>query len=76
MNGEGEFFWPNGKFFKGFYKDDKKEGPGIFTWPDGKELKAIWHKGEIIGDVTLIDEAGVSRKVDFDAIQSFDINDD
>jgi hypothetical protein len=32
MNGQGEFTWPDGRIFQGYYKDDKKEGYGIFEW--------------------------------------------
>ncbi len=39
MNGEGEFYWLGGKYFKGTYKNDKRHGPGTFKWPDGKELQ-------------------------------------
>ena len=32
MDGEGEFFWLDGKYFKGIYKKDKKNGKGFFRW--------------------------------------------
>lgn len=32
MDGEGEFFWPDGRRYNGGYKDDKKEGYGVFEW--------------------------------------------
>jgi len=32
MDGEGEFRWPDGRKYKGEYKDDKKEGFGVFEW--------------------------------------------
>lgn len=36
MNGEGEFFWLDGKSYKGGYKNDRKDGWGEFKWPDGR----------------------------------------
>ena len=30
MNGYGEFKWPDGRIYKGNYKDDQKDGYGIF----------------------------------------------
>jgi hypothetical protein len=32
MNGEGEFIWPDGRKFKGSYKNDIKDGYGEFEW--------------------------------------------
>ena len=36
MEGEGEFKWPDGRIFKGNYKNGKKNGYGVLSWPDGK----------------------------------------
>lgn len=32
MDGKGSFIWPDGRSYKGDYKDDKKHGQGLFTW--------------------------------------------
>lgn len=32
MEGKGEFYWPDGRFYIGGYKDDKKHGRGMFGW--------------------------------------------
>jgi MORN repeat len=32
MDGEGVFTWPDGRKYKGGYRDDKKEGYGVFEW--------------------------------------------
>ena len=37
MDGYGEFSWPDGRIYKGEYKDDKKHGEGEFFWPDGRK---------------------------------------
>lgn len=39
MHGFGEFKWPNGKIYKGFYKADVKDGQGKLIWPDGREYE-------------------------------------
>jgi len=32
LDGFGEFLWPKGKKYCGYYKNDKKDGFGIFFW--------------------------------------------
>lgn len=35
MHGYGEFYWPNGQYYKGYYKEDIKHGEGEFRWNNG-----------------------------------------
>jgi hypothetical protein len=30
INGKGTFSWPDGRKYRGFYKNDKKDGFGVF----------------------------------------------
>lgn len=55
MHGEGEFFWPDQKKYRGTrdceyalgaYVEDKKEGYGVFEWPDGRQYKGLWKDGK------------------------------
>ena len=46
MSGQGDFTWPDGRYYIGGYIDDKKDGKGIFTWPDGREYSGNWSKGK------------------------------
>lgn len=46
MNGEGEFYWPDGRRYKGEYKDDKKHGFGIFYWNDNRRYEGEWKDGK------------------------------
>ena len=45
MNGYGQYIWPDRRFYKGNYLDDKKHGYGEFRWADGKYYKGEWSKG-------------------------------
>ena len=46
MEGEGVFSWPDGRKYKGAYKDDLKNGFGVFEWPDGKRYEGPWKDGK------------------------------
>lgn len=46
MHGYGEFKWPDGRVYKGSYKDDLKDGHGLFEWPDGRKYLGNWEKGK------------------------------
>lgn len=52
MHGNGSMTWPDGRFYKGGFVEDRKSGDGTFTWPDGRrrveeqieqwELRSPW----------------------------------
>ena len=42
MNGKGKFEWPDGRIYKGHWKDGKQNGVGEFYNPK----KKAWKKGE------------------------------
>jgi hypothetical protein len=47
MNDFGEFYWPDGNKYIGFYKDDKKCGLGVFQWPKSNKIFiGIWENGK------------------------------
>ena len=37
MHGNGSMTWPDGRFYKGGFVEDRKSGDGNFTWPDGRQ---------------------------------------
>lgn len=45
MHGKGKFLWPDGKFYEGEYKNDKKDGYGKYFW-DGKSYEGTWLNGK------------------------------
>ena len=57
--GYGEFYWyfvfdfcknyrPDGRQYKGHWKNGKQDGKGIFVAPDGAEKEGIWKEGSKI----------------------------
>lgn len=47
MEGYGEFYWQDGKIFKGYFKKDKKEGFGIYMSNDPfKICIGFWRNGK------------------------------
>ena len=38
MHGNGWMTWPDGRFYKGGFSEDRKSGEGTFTWPDGRRV--------------------------------------
>ena len=46
MDGLGEIKWPDGRYHKGYYKQDKKDGRGIYIWSDGKKFIGEWVDGK------------------------------
>ena len=74
-NGFGIFYWPNEKFFCGFWKDGKQNGIGKYSkgnivkygvWKDGK--KELWFEDEREFERNLDD-----REKKFLGIMKFDI---
>ena len=35
FNGKGKFFWTNGKYYEGDFKDCKRTGKGVFVYTNG-----------------------------------------
>lgn len=61
MHGYGEFYWPDGKKYYGYYNNDKKEGFGIFHWPNvAKSYIGCWLDGKQDG-VGIMVHNGISR---------------
>ena len=46
--GYGEFLWPDGRMYKGQWKNGKQEGDGIFIAPDGQQRSGVWKEGNKI----------------------------
>lgn len=67
MSGYGEFFWPDGKKYCGFYHKDKKEGLGVYYWTTDKSLNTknlkvyvgFWSQGKQNGIGKLFSSKGI-----------------
>ena len=47
-HGYGEFFWPDGRAYKGNWMEGRQEGEGRFIGSNGQERKGIWRSGSKI----------------------------
>ena len=45
-HGYGEFFWPDGRVYKGDWKCGKQHGIGLYINAKGIERKAEWKEGK------------------------------
>ena len=65
MHGMGSMTWPDGRFYKGGFVEDRKSGEGSLTWPDGRLWLQVFVKGRwvigVVGEIidTLIGGWGV-----------------
>lgn len=41
MNGLGTLTYPDGRVYRGEFKNDLKDGEGTLTWPDGKKFTVL-----------------------------------
>ena len=46
MDGEGNFYWTDGRIYVGNYSGDKKNGHGVFYWADGGRYEGVWMDGK------------------------------
>lgn len=44
--GYGEFFWPDGRVYKGYWKGGKQHGKGIFITPEQETKYGVWCDGK------------------------------
>ena len=47
-HGYGEYFWPDGRIYKGNWVNGKQDGEGIFIRPDKTMIKGEWRNGKRI----------------------------
>ena len=45
MDGTGQFFWPNGVFYRGEYEKDLRHGRGEMIWSIDKRFRGSWAYG-------------------------------
>lgn len=50
QEGRAIFRWPDGRVYKGKYKDGKINGFGILDWPDGRRYEGRWVNGSQDGE--------------------------
>jgi hypothetical protein len=48
FNGTGAFTYPDGRVYRGLFKDGAPHGTGVMTHPDGREEKVEFYKGELV----------------------------
>mmetsp|Transcript_44629 Transcript_44629/g.43269 ORF Transcript_44629/g.43269 Transcript_44629/m.43269 type:complete len:130 (+) Transcript_44629:96-485(+) len=48
-DGMGKQIWADGRFYEGFWKNDKPEGKGRLIHPDGEVYEGEWLKGKAHG---------------------------
>lgn len=46
MHGEGIFTYPDGRSYKGQYKNNFKHGYGVYTWSNGRVYSGNWKDGK------------------------------
>lgn len=61
MDEFGIYSWQDGRFYEGFYKDDKKHGFGVYTWSDRKRYAGWWSHGKQHGLGVFISQQGRRR---------------
>lgn len=49
MEGEGKFYFPDGRIYEGGMLKDAKHGYGTMIWPDGRKYQGFWKEGEMHG---------------------------
>ncbi len=54
MEGQGLMRYPDGKSYKGKFKDGKMHGLGVFTWPDNKVYSGCFKFNKMHGFGRLI----------------------
>ena len=57
-NGQGKHTYPDGKMYKGEWKDGKKHGQGTYTQPDGSKYVGEWNNGKRNGHGTFTSADG------------------
>merc|ERR1712032_304546 len=45
-HGYGLYSWPNGRSYRGQYRNDQAWGFGTFSFPDGSRYEGYWERGK------------------------------
>ena len=61
MHGFGIITWPDGKFYEGEFKEDKKEGFGVF-YSQRKIYMGMWKNSLLEGDTIIIENRRVKKQ--------------
>lgn len=56
MNGAGILTYEDGRYFKGFFADGKKQGKGTMVWTDGRRYEGEWKSDEKDGQGVYMNE--------------------
>jgi hypothetical protein len=48
------YTWGDGRNYKGYYQNDKKEGFGVYSWADGRSYRGYWKNGSQHGLGTFV----------------------
>lgn len=61
----GQYAFPGGSLYDGFFVDDKFQGIGCYTWADGRSYVGMWETGQMHGFGTYNNFSfGTSAKAD------------
>lgn len=55
-------YYSNGDIYKGYWKDDKRNGKGVMKWNDGKVYDGYWKNDMMHGEGTMTSPKGFRRK--------------
>ena len=51
-NGYGVYKWPNGAYYEGYFKDDRKHGIGLTKYENGKTAYLLWENGKTLRKIS------------------------
>lgn len=46
--GYGEFYWPDGRCYKGYWKDGKQHGRGVYKGNGKGQMEGEWQDGKLV----------------------------
>ena len=61
-NGQGSYYWKDGRKYVGQWKNDDKHGQGTFTWPRGNKYMGQWKNDKQHGQGTMTYTSGKIEK--------------
>lgn len=61
-NGPATMFYSNGDIYKGYWKNDKRDGEGVMIWNDGSRYDGYWKDDMMHGCGKIISPKGKEKK--------------
>jgi hypothetical protein len=72
MFGYGEMTYPNGKMYKGYWRDDTRHGEGSMHSPHGTIFSGIWDNDNPTGNFTVTELNGGSSVINGDSVDDYE----